>query len=179
MKYLIFLRGINVGGHRRVLMADLKKLFNDLGFNNVSTYIQSGNVLFETTKDKQDIETSVTEGIANTFGFEVPVIVISLIELQSLLSKNPYTVNTAIKRLHVIFLKDLPSKELIDKIKESDFTPDLFKVVENYVFLNIEDKYHKSKLSNNFFERQLNVNATTRNWKTINKLIEISEKLQE
>jgi len=176
MKYLALLRGINVGGRRKVLMADLKLLFNTLGFANISTYIQSGNIFFEATEEKRVLESTITTAIINTFDFEVPVTVIEVDQLQNLVNKNPYAINSAIERLHVTFLKEKPNQELVNKIKEVDVSPDLFEVIENFVFLNIEGKYHKSKLSNNFIEKKLKVSATTRNWKTINKLIELSKK---
>ena len=175
MKYLAILRGINVGGHRKILMADLKVLFTTLGFENISTYIQSGNVFFETNKERKDIENSIVKGIEDTFGFKVPVIIIQVEELKAIKSKNPYVENNGVEKLHVTFLNEKPSKEIVDEINGMDFTPDKFSVIERLVFLNIEGKYHKSKLSNNFFEKKLGVVATTRNWKTINKLIELSE----
>ena len=176
MKYIAILRGINVGGHRKILMADLKLLLAQLNLRSIITYIQSGNVIFETNEPKQALEEKIALLIQENYDFEVPVIVIPAAIFKKLSALNPYINNTAAERLHVTFLKESPSEENI--LLTEDFTcdPDRFSIIEQAVFLNIEDKYHKSKLSNNFFENQLKVTATTRNWKTITKLIELSEK---
>lgn len=174
MKYIAVLRGINVGGHRKILMADLKLLLMKLGLTNITTYIQSGNVIFEATENKEVLEEKITQGIYDSYGFEVPVIVILVTVFEELLSANPYLGNTAVEKLHVTFLKEIPLKENIEGLKGLEVTTDRFQIIEQTVFLAIKDKYHKSKLSNNFFEKQLKVRATTRNWKTITKLIELS-----
>lgn len=176
MKYITILRGVNVGGHKKILMADLKVLLNQLGLTNITTYIQSGNVIFEATEKKDVLEQKIAKIIYENYGLDVPVIVIPTNVLEKLANINPYLSNIAVEKLYVTFLKEKPSTENRVQLENLEITLGKFTLIEQVVFLAIEDKYHKSKLSNNFFEKQLNVTATTRNWKTITKLIELSNK---
>jgi len=177
-KKIAILRGINVGGKRKILMADLKLLFEELGFNNIVTYIQSGNVIFddEVTLPDLEIADKIKQSISNKFQFEVPVIVRSSKDLTKSVKNNPFYKkdSTDIKQLHLTFLKEKPTKEHLTKIENQNFEPDKFVIKGKDAFIFCEGKYHQSKLTNNFFEKKLKVNATTRNWKTVLKLVELS-----
>lgn len=177
-KYISILRGINVGGHRKILMADLRELYQSLGFENIITYIQSGNVIFETNKKNHNktFTKKIKEAIFEKYGFDVPVIIRSAEEIKNILETNPFAKKEGvdIKNLLLTFLEEIPDDDDLEKIKTFDFSPDEFQIIENNVFLFIEGSYHKSKLTNNFFEKKLKVSATTRNWKTVNKLLELS-----
>lgn len=157
-------------------MNDLKLLCKQLGFENVETYIQSGNLIFNSDKPNSELENELEKMIANKFGFDVPIIVRSSEELQTSIEKNPYFNNNVdIDQLHLTFLKDNPTKE---KIQDSIYELDKFEIQDKDVFLFCAGKYHQSKLSNNFFEKKLNTKATTRNWKTVLKLSELSKKYE-
>lgn len=172
--YIALLRGINVGGKRKILMKDLTNLFVDLNFNNIKTYIQSGNVIFDSSKKSNNIiEEKISEAIFEKFKFEVPVIVRTKAELQKIISQNPFADKNK-DNLHFTLLNEVPKKENIKLLTTQDFRPDIFHIKENNIFLFIEGKYHKSKLTNNFFESKLKVNTTTRNCKTIFKLLELA-----
>ncbi|WZL87658.1 DUF1697 domain-containing protein [Salinimicrobium sp. 3283s] len=174
---IAILRGINVGGKRKILMADLKALCEQLGLEQIETYIQSGNLLFNSQLKNSKLEDLLEDAIQEKFGFEVPVIVRDSEELQTLIRKNPfYDKNTDINQLHLTFLKEKPSKENLEKTQTFNYDPDKFKIAEKEVFIFCEGKYHQTKLNNNFFEKKLKVGATTRNWKTILKLHELSKK---
>ncbi len=177
-KYISILRGINVGGKRKILMADLRELYKSLGFENIVTYIQSGNVIFESKKKNANntFTKKIKEAIFEKYGFDVPVIIRSVEEIKNILKKNPFLKKEGvqIENLCVTFLSEVPSEENLEKIKTYDYSPDLFQIIEDNTFLFIEGKYHKSKLTNNFFEKKLKVSATTRNWKTVLKLLELS-----
>lgn len=177
-KKIAILRGINVGGRRKILMADLRSLFEKLGFQEVQTYIQSGNALFHTDSPLTDIElaTKIEQAISKQYEFEVPVIVIATDQIGKIAKKNPFLKNkeTDITHLHLTFLKEKPSKENQSKTEEYNYEPDQFVIKDQAVFVYCEGKYHKSKLTNNFFEKKLKVAATTRNWKTVLKLVELS-----
>ncbi len=175
---IAILRGINVGGKRKILMNDLKSLFEYLGFEEVQTYIQSGNVIFKSTNiSNTEIEEKIEKRIKDYFDFDVPVIVRSIEDLENTITKNPFYNNeTDVTKLHLTFLKKLPSKENIEQIKLISHPPDTFEIINTDVFIRCEGKYHQSKLSNNFFENKLLVNATTRNWKTVLKLLELGIK---
>jgi len=172
-KYIAILRGINVGGKRKILMADLRDLLTKIGFENVATYIQSGNIAFNhKSKNTQEIEIIIIEAIKDKYDFDVPTIVITPKEIQDIIKNNPFK-NSEESRLHVTFFKTEPDQELISKVAALDFSPDTFKFTQKAIYLNIADKYHKSKLSTTFFEKKLKIAASTRNWKTVNKLSQL------
>ena len=175
-KHISILRGINVGGHRKILMADLKALYTKLGYKNIVSYIQSGNVIFEAKeKNQTKIEEKIYNAIKKNYGFEVPVVVRSAEEIAQIISNNPFTKKSEEESLHLTFLKEIPKEENLEKIKTFDYAPDKFKIVGKDVFIHCIGKYNKTKLANNFFEKILKVGATTRNWKTVNKLLELSK----
>ena len=172
-KYVAILRGINVGGKRKILMQDLKQLFVSLGFEDVSTYIQSGNVIFiAETEDYFALSEKIERAILDRYGFEVPVIVRSSSELNELVNSNPFAKDpeTDTKLLHLTFLKNTLAPGIDQSINAIDFLPEKFEIVSNNVFIKCAAKYSDSKLTNMFFERKLKVQATTRNWNTVLKL---------
>ncbi|QYA24110.1 DUF1697 domain-containing protein [Gramella sp. MT6] len=175
-KKIAILRGINVGGKRKILMNDLKALSDELGLEDAQTYIQSGNLIFNSNKENSELEDMLEKSISERFGFEVPVIVRDSKELETSVSKNPFFKDPDISELHLTFLKESPSKENLEKIQSYKCEPDKFKLEGNNVFILCKGKYHQTKLSNNFFEKKLKVGATTRNWITVLKLIELSKK---
>lgn len=171
------LRGINVGGKRKILMSDLKSLCEKIEFENVTTYIQSGNVIFESEKPNHELENILEKAIVEKFGFDVPVIIRTKRELETSIKNNPFFYEGSdIGQLHLTFLKETPSQEQQQELATYNYVPDKFKQTDKEVFVFCEGKYHKSKLSNNFFEKKLKVGATTRNWKTVLKLWELLQK---
>ena len=177
-KYIAILRGINVGGKRKILMADLKKTCAALGFKNVQTYIQSGNVIFDAAEEPANaLSQRLEHAVLQDYGFNVPVLIRSVNELKNLYQENPFLnlADADLNALHLTFLSEKPKPEALKKINNQDYGPDFFELCENHVYLKIPGKYHESKLSNAFFEKKLRVTATTRNWKTLTKLIELAE----
>jgi uncharacterized protein (DUF1697 family) len=177
--YISLLRGINVSGQRMIKMEALKQMYSELNFENIQTYIQSGNVIFQNRNSKtRGLEKLITEKILSTFGFEVPVLVKELSEIRDVLRNNPFVKERKkdINRLYVTFLSEEPSKENIDKIQGRKYASDEFVIRDKIIYLFCPDGYGKTKLSNTFFENNLKVAATTRNWKTINKLALMAEK---
>lgn len=178
MKYIAILRGINVGGKRKILMGNLKELYERAGFRNVITYIQSGNVIFDDDSNKSELELAeeTEQMILEQYGFEVPVIVRSAGDIEKAVNGNPFfKPDIAIERLHLTFLKTLPGSELVSAIQKTDYHPDLFEITGKEVFICCSGRYSDTKLSNTFFEKKLNVTATTRNWKTVVKLVELAK----
>lgn len=177
-KYISILRGINVGGKRKILMADLKELYKSLGFENVITYIQSGNVIFTSKMKDHNIAFAkkIKDAIFEKYGFDVPVIIRSVEELKNILQINPFLKKEGVQveNLCLTFLSEVPTDANLAIINTYDYSPDLFQIIGNNTFIFIQGKYHQSKLTNNFFEKKLKVSATTRNWKTVNKLLELS-----
>ena len=171
------LRGINVSGQKKILMADLRTLYENLHFENVKTYIQSGNVVFKSEEKLEGADTSkkIEEAILKKYGFNVPVIIRSLLEINKVIDSNPFLSEKDInlKKLHVTFLSEIPSKEKLQDLKSVDFSPDEFAIKGKEIYLHIPVSYGETKLSNSFFEKKLKVTATTRNWNTVNKLAEM------
>lgn len=176
-RYISILRGINVGGKRIISMSDLKQLYAGAGFCNLKTYIQSGNILFDSPSDATDLElaTQIEKLIFEAYQFEVPVIIRTITALQEALSENPFyqPQETNIEQLHLTFLKHYPTPEALITMENIDFAPDRFKISGNNVYVYCLNNYSDSKLSNQFFEKKLKVPATTRNWKTVVKLLEL------
>lgn len=178
--YISILRGINVSGHRLIKMDVLRHLYADLGFTNVQTYIQSGNVVFQNKETRlQDLEKKIAKKIFEQFGFEVPVLVKEIDELKKIIKNNPFigdkTKDTSY--LHLTFISAQPEKTNFDKIKEVQYQPEEFELLDKTIYLYCPNGYGNSKLTNSFFESKLKVVATTRNWKTTNELLNIAKKL--
>lgn len=177
IRYVVLLRGINVGSGRKVPMADLKTLCESLGLKNVQTYIQSGNLVFELAQSEliSALETRLQKAFSDTFGFEIPVLIRTAEEWAESIAQNPFLKeeNPDIDRLHLTCLKELPSPELLEKIKTYQYLPDRYEIVGRDVFIFCAAGYGTSKLVNSFFETKLKTPATTRNWKTVMKLNEM------
>lgn len=171
-RYIAFLRGINVGGHKKILMTDLKLLFESLGFKEVTTYIQSGNVIF-TTEKETNLATKIIKGIEENYGFFVPVLVKNASELEEIVSKSPFF-GEKLKKSYFILLQEKPSSEHIELTTIFSNPIEEFYITENCVYVYYSQGAGKAKLGNNFFEKKLSVTATARNYNTLVKLIELS-----
>lgn len=179
--YISILRGINVGGQKKILMKDLKALYEELGFEEVTNYIQSGNVIFKAQDHMTDIQAAemIMQSIFQKYGFKVQVLIRTIDEMINTQMINPFMENKEIdiKKLHFTFLTDMPNPEYLESIKNFDYPPDQFVIVGKDVFVYCPNGYGKSKISNDFFENKLKVSATTRNWRTVNTLVEIATNL--
>jgi uncharacterized protein (DUF1697 family) len=178
MRYIALLRGINVGGQRIIKMVDLKDTFEASGFDNVKTYIQSGNVIFDYKPiDTKELANQIQKKISQTFGFSVKAIVRTEDKFERIINNNPFInePNINIDKLHVTFLLDIPrlSQVSVSDIKKEE--TEKFLIVSQEIYLYLPNGYGNSKLNNTMFERKFNTTATTRNWKTINKLLELSK----
>jgi len=177
--YLCILRGINVSGHKIIKMDELKNLFQKLGFNAVQTYIQSGNVIFQSElKNQQELELLIAKRVNEVFGFDVPILVKTFKELQHVFENNPFLKNgvTDISKLHVTFLSEIPNSTLVKQFNEVDLGSDEFTIDNSSIYIHCPvNGYGNSKISNQFIENKLKLNATTRNWKTITQLMNMSQ----
>ncbi|WP_165940074.1 DUF1697 domain-containing protein [Dyadobacter psychrotolerans] len=177
MKYIAILRGVNVSGKNMIKMPALVKAFEDIGFESVAAYLQSGNVLFSSENGNvADLQKRITEKIALDFGFDIPVIVFSSQYLRQVRKDNPFLKKADFDStmLHVTFLAQAPDKTNLEKLDTAKYLPDEFVVDEKVIYLNCPGGYGTTKFNNNFFENKLKVTATTRNWNTVNKLAELS-----
>lgn len=172
MKYIALLRGINVSGQKKILMADLRDLLSD--FKNVKTYIQSGNIIFDSnSKDTSKLAQQISDKIYKKYSFEVPVIVRSTEEWTFTFNNNPFLKDDAIdiKQLYVTFLSETPSEENIKLMKQLDYSPDVFIITKNLIYSRYPNGPGRSKMTINVFEKKLKVTATSRNWNTVTKLL--------
>lgn len=176
-KFIALLRGINVSGQKQIKMSDLKTLFEATGFQNVETYIQSGNVIFSAKeKSNKIVEDKISSAIKSKLGYYVQVIVLTPEELEQVLKNNPFLKKKKdAESFYVTFLSENPSAENIKKLNAVDYSPEEFIIYGKSIYLFVPNGYGKAKLNNNFFENKLKVFGTTRNWKTVNKLFELSQ----
>ena len=171
--YIALLRGINVSGKNIIKMVQLKQMFEDIGFTDVITYIQSGNIIFSSDETNESIlESTISEAIIKTFGFEVPVMVLLPNELNIILKANPFITEDNTK-LHITLLSKNFDSELIANIDLSKYLPDRCFIIERAVYLFCPNGYGNTKLTNTFFEKKLECTATTRNLKTWMELLKL------
>jgi uncharacterized protein (DUF1697 family) len=182
LKYISVLRGINVSGHKKIKMADLKILYESLGFNNIVTYIQSGNVLFDSDKTDSDLlKSTIEKAIESQYDFFVPVIIRTEDDFAELIRINPFSPNDIQEegtKVLVTFLSEPAagnSSQLLEKYRAAS---ESVNIRENHIYLHCPEGYGKTKLSNNLIEKKLHTEATTRNWKTVLKLYELSKDRQ-
>jgi uncharacterized protein (DUF1697 family) len=192
--YISLLRGINVSGKCRVRMPELRRIYETLNLVNIETYIQSGNVIFDSSQSEPAtlIKTIEVE-IERTLGISIRVLMRDLNRFQYIIAKNPFTNKRKEnpEKLHVTFLsfaptedgmKNLPAAngaglstdQLVNAFEMKVGSADEFKVIDEEVYLYCPNGYGRTKYSNSFFEKKLNISATTRNWKTVNVLFEMA-----
>jgi uncharacterized protein (DUF1697 family) len=170
------LRGINVGGQKKVPMEELKKCYESLGFENIRTYIQSGNVVF----DYQGTDTPVLaerleRGIRDTFGFDVTVVIRTSGEMLKVIRAFPFTSEEE-AFAHVTFLSKAPSNFPAEEVEKARGIGEKCVPAEREVYLYCPNGYGRTKLSNSLFERKLRVEATTRNWRTVGALYALARR---
>lgn len=176
--YIALLRGINVSGQKKIRMADLKAHLEELGYEGIQTYIQSGNIIFKSREDNPvQLAHNIQQKLFDKYGFYVPTLVLSPHELLNIISHNPFTSEhgTVTERLYVTFLFSTPRAELSGKLYEQKKHNEHFVHDDKIIFLYYPDGYGKAVMNNNAFEKILQVEATTRNWKTVNKLYEMTK----
>ncbi len=171
-RYLAVLRGINVSGQKIIKMEALRTAMEALGFQNIKTYIQSGNLVFENPEsDTETLEKAIHQQILTHFGFEVPVLVLEKAEMDKILTENPYfSDDKDPKQLHVTLLKAEAAAEKVAQLNPDAYLPDTFSITGKTIYLYTPGGYGNTKLSNTFFENKLKTPATTRNWKTMQEL---------
>jgi uncharacterized protein (DUF1697 family) len=175
--YIALLRGINLGGHKIVKMDQLRKTFEELGFADVKTYIQSGNVVFKAPAQiPAKLAKRIEEKVLLQFGFPVAVVVKTAAEIGEVISNNPLLQEKGIDptKLHVTFLACAPDESALKTLDAAEVAPDQFRSSSQAVYLHCPNGYHATKLGNNVLGKMLKVGTTTRNWNTVNKLWEMA-----
>lgn len=178
--HLALLRGINVSGHNMIKMDALQKMLENMGFTNVMTYIQSGNV-FVTTEDDNaaSVGFKIKQEIFKVFGYDVPTIVINKEDLESCFVINPFLKEKEVdhKKLYVAFVSKELRPENLSDLKISQFKPDEAHIHQNKIFIKYAVGAGKTRLDQKYIEKKLNVTATIRNWNTTTQLLKIYQEM--
>jgi Uncharacterized protein conserved in bacteria len=175
--FIALLRGINVGGNRRVPMADLRAALDEIGLDEVRTYIVSGNVLFRTTRtDPVALTREIEAAIEARFGFALAVVLRSAAEMRSVVAADPLPEGSAGDPAHryAIFLSADPAPERLAAIDRGAVAPDVFVAGDRVIHAWYRNGLQQSKLAGQLTDRGLGVTATARNWNTVRKLVELA-----
>jgi uncharacterized protein (DUF1697 family) len=176
---IALLRGINVGPHKRIAMADLRGLLAELGYSDARTLVQSGNIVLSADAPPDRLARELEEEIAGKLGVETPVVVRTCEELAAVVALNPLGEVADQDKLHqVSFLSAEPDPEAIRKIAEVDVAPERFVHVGREIYAWHPQGIHSSPLARLLSDKRLGVVATARNWKTTTKLLEMADELE-
>jgi uncharacterized protein (DUF1697 family) len=177
--HVALLRGVNVGGHNKVPMADLRKVLTSLGYTDVATYVQSGNALFTTDEtDAGALAAAIERAIAGSLGVRPRVVVLSRDELARVVDDNPYQDEPSPKLVHAVFLGEDPTPEMTERVAtaqrlaEQKGSRDTAQVVDRTLFLHTPDGFGRSELAKRLAGgKAVSPAATARNWSTVTKLL--------
>ena len=178
--YIGFLRGINVGGHRPVKMEVLRQVLGALGLQGVSTYVQSGNLVFRSgTRDAASLTAEVEATLETAFGFAIPTVLLQPSPLREFLAANPFAdrMQQQGNKMYYVLWKSDPDASLEERLREGDYPGQEWQVGSLGLYLWCGQGYGKARLDNNRIERMAGTQATTRNHKTLSRLLEMAEAL--
>lgn len=176
--HLALLRGINVSGHSMIKMEALKTTLEAIGFQNVQTYIQSGNVFVDTDEENgAAVGFRIKQEIFKVFGHEVPVVVICKEDLEACFKKNSFFKDKEVdpKKLYVAFISTTLSSTSMNDLRISQFKPDEASIDGNKIFIKYAVGAGKTRFDQKYIEKKLNVIATIRNWNTVTQLLKMYE----
>lgn len=170
------MRGINVGGKNRLPMQDLVRMFEEAGYDDVRTYIQSGNVVFTAKGSAADrARTEIPARIRKELGYTVPLVLRSAAELRHAVERHPFRERARdVKHLHVGFLAEEPGAERVASLDPGRSDVDGFEVIGREVYLHVPGGMGRTKLTTDYFDRRLDTVMTVRNWRTVNTLVEMA-----
>jgi len=173
MTYLALLRGINVGGKAKLPMKELSAIFAAAGATNTRTFIQSGNVIFESAKP-EPLVAAVTSEIARIYGYPGRIVLRSAAELKAAYKANPFhKAGAPIEPLNVYFLADVPDPAAVKALDPDRSPGDTFVVRGREIYLHLPNGMARTKLTNAYFDTKLKTVSTARNWNTVGKLVEL------
>jgi uncharacterized protein (DUF1697 family) len=176
--HLALLRGINVSGHNMIKMEVLKSTLEAIGFQNVQTYIQSGNVFVDTDEESPaKVGFQIKQEIFKAFGHEVPIVVIGKADLEACLKNNPFLKEKEVdtKKLYVAFVSTTLRSDSINDLKISQFKPDEASIDGSRIFIKYAVGAGKTRFDQKYIEKKLSVTATIRNWNTVTQLLKMYE----
>jgi len=174
--HLALLRGINVSGHKMIKMEDLRRSLEGVGFLNVRTYIQSGNVFVSSDENHPNtVADKIRGAIMSSFGHDVPVLIIGKEDLQACLERNRFLDEEGVdlKKLYVSFISAEVPEQMITQLNLNFIEPDKIQLDGRRIYLKYFSSPANTKLDNKWIEKNMNVVSTTRNWNTVNKLLEM------
>ena len=174
-KYVSLLRGINVGGNRKIKMADLRNHLSNNGLSAVQTYIQSGNVIFEhKDEDTNLLSNLIINTIQEHYGFEISVMTFNAADFKTIVQSQPFNINeTDIKQYHVMMTNDEMPANAATQLEKYIKTEEEIIPIGQCLYLRYPNGFGRSKLTINVVEKRLTTNATARNWRTMTKLFEM------
>jgi len=176
--HLALLRGINVSGHNMIKMDALKSALENIGFQNVQTYIQSGNVFVDSEEENgPSVGFTIKQEIFKVFGHDVPTIVIGKEDLEICFKSNPYLKEKEVdtKKLYVAFISKELNSSALSELKISQFKPDEASIDSSRIYIKYAVGAGKTRLDQKYIEKKLNVTATIRNWNTVTNLLSMYE----
>lgn len=177
--YVVLLRGINVSGQKKIKMADLRELLQRNGLPNVKTYIQSGNLVVRSGVSEKAVAELVGECIEEAYGFQVSVMAFNLNKWNRIIRENPFQGDTLEpKGSYFVLLSTPPDPKWVSVLEEETYPHEEFKITPNCVYLHCKQGYGRAKCNNNFFEKRLQVQATTRNLNTMERLQELAANME-
>lgn len=171
------LRGINVGGNKKIKMAELRALYEALGFTNVRTLLQSGNVVFESENaNPEQVAGQIEAAVVERFGFESKVIIRTRDQLQAVIADHPFSADQLAEpgKLLIAFLKSEPDAQQLEALREAHTGSEIIHHRGSELYIYYPDSMGRSKLDNSFIERRLKTISTGRNWNTVNKLLALA-----
>jgi uncharacterized protein (DUF1697 family) len=172
------LRGINVGGHNIIKMDALRELFASLKFANPQTYVQSGNVIFQSAEhDLEKVAGRIQKGIEKKFACRPEIIVRTADELRTVIKKNPFAKRTGIEpaKLLVSFLQAKPSKARREELIKQKFSPEELHLAEQELYIYFPNGIGQSKLPWSRLDKILGTSGTGRNWNSVSKMLKMAE----
>jgi uncharacterized protein (DUF1697 family) len=172
--YAVLLRGVNVGGHGKIPMAELREVVAGLGCSDVATYVQSGNVVGRSDDRPAELAGKVSQAIRDRWGLDVGTVVRTHEQLQQVVRDNPFGEPDHGSRLHVAFLLGEPARDALEAFDQSGFAPDRFALADREIYLSLPDGIGRSKLAAALTERRAGTTMTVRNWNTVRKLLEMT-----
>lgn len=176
--HLALLRGINVSGHNMIKMEALKITLEAVGFQNVQTYIQSGNVFIDTEEENPAaVGFKIKQEIFKAFGHEVPVVVIRKADLEACFKNNPFLKEKEadVKKLYAAFVSTTLRSDSVNGLKMSQVKPDEASIDANRIYIKYAVGAGKTRFDQKYIEKKLNVTATIRNWNTVTQLLKMYE----
>lgn len=176
--HLVLLRGINVSGHNMMKMDALQTTLENVGYQNVQTYIQSGNVFVDCEEENvASVGFKIKQEIFKTFGHEVPVVVVGKQDLEKCFKNNPFLneKEADTKKLYVAFASTTLKSDNINDLKMSQVKPDEAFIDESRIYIKYAVGAGKTRLDQKYIEKKLNITATIRNWNTVTQLLKMYE----